>query len=83
MKINAITIAAVGVAGLAVASWAHNRSSAAPSGQTMDGPDSGGYFNNLTQQHDTVQSATSQNIDYLKNWQDLSNAWGNDPNLWL
>lgn len=76
MKLNALSVAAVAVAGLAVAAYARNRNQGPP--PTIDNG-----WDPMATQHATVQAATPQNIDYLKNWQDLSNAWGSDPNAWL
>lgn len=36
-----------------------------------------------TDQRQASGAAIPQNTDYLKNWADLSQAWGNDPNAWL
>lgn len=77
MKINAITLAAAAAAGLAAVAYVRSRSQAGGTGGAYS------VFGTAAQQHDAVQSATPQNIDYLANWQDLTNAWGSDPNAWL
>lgn len=78
MKIDAMSAAALAVAGVAL--WAFFKPRAAQNAP-LTGTDMA--YAMATQQRQESGAAIPGNIDYLANWKSLSDAWGNDPNAWL
>jgi hypothetical protein len=81
MKIDAMSIAALSVAGLAVFAFMRRQSEAAAAVAPATGADMV-YATAISQRRD-VGASLSMNTDYLANWKQLDGVFASQPDFYI